>query len=30
MKDRIFEWIDQIAASPHPGWWLFALALAES
>ena len=30
MKDRIFEWIDQIAASPHPGWWLFALAFAES
>jgi len=30
MKDRIFQWIDQIAASPHPGWWLFALAFAES
>jgi len=30
MKDRIFEWIDQIAASPHPGVWLFVLAFAES
>ena len=30
MKDKIFQWIDQIAASPHPGWWLFALAFAES
>ena len=30
MKDRIFEWIDQIAASPHPGMWLFILAFAES
>jgi len=30
MKDRLFAWIDQIAASPHPGWWLFALAFAES
>ena len=30
MKDRLFEWIDQIAASPHPGLWLFVLAFAES
>jgi membrane protein YqaA with SNARE-associated domain len=30
LKDRLFEWIDQIAASPHPGWWLFLLAFAES
>ncbi len=30
MKDRLFEWIDAIAATPHPGWWLFALAFAES
>jgi membrane protein YqaA with SNARE-associated domain len=30
MKDRLFAWIDQIAATPHPGLWLFALAFAES
>ena len=30
MKERIFQWIDTLAASPHPGWWLFALAFAES
>jgi len=30
LKEAIFEWIDKIAASPHPGWWLFALAFAES
>lgn len=30
MKDRLFEWIDQIAASPHPGVWLFVIAFAES
>jgi len=30
MKDRLFAWIDQLAASPHPGWWLFAVAFAES
>jgi len=30
MKEHIFAWIDQIAAAPHPGWWLFLLAFAES
>jgi len=30
MKDRLFEWIDQLAASPHPGLWLFVIAFAES
>lgn len=30
VKDLLFGLIDQFAASPHPGWWLFALAVAES
>lgn len=30
MKDQLFAWVDQLAASPHPGWWLFAVAFAES
>jgi len=30
VKDSLFGLIDQFAASPHPGWWLFALAVAES
>ncbi len=30
MKEKLFAWIDAVAASPHPGWWLFALAFAES
>ena len=30
MKERLFEWIDRIAASPHPDAWLFLLAFAES
>ena len=30
VKDWLFGLIDQFAASPHPGWWLFALAVAES
>jgi membrane protein YqaA with SNARE-associated domain len=30
LKEKLFAWIDQIAASPHPSWWLFALAFAES
>lgn len=30
VKDGLFGLIDQFAASPHPGWWLFALAVAES
>ena len=30
MKEKIFAFIDQLAAAPHPGWWLFLLAFAES
>lgn len=30
MKERIFAWIEALAASPHPAWWLFALAFAEA
>ncbi len=30
MKERLFAWIDSLAAMPHPGWWLFLLAFAES
>ena len=30
MKDKIFAWIEHLAASPHPSWWLFLLAFAES
>jgi membrane protein YqaA with SNARE-associated domain len=30
LKERLFEWLDGIAASPHPSLWLFALAFAES
>jgi membrane protein YqaA with SNARE-associated domain len=30
MKEQLFAWIDQLAATPHPGWWLFLLAFAES
>lgn len=30
MKERLFAWIEAIAASPHPGWWLFGLAFAEA
>jgi membrane protein YqaA with SNARE-associated domain len=30
LRETLFAWIDQIAASPHPGWWLFLLAFAES
>jgi membrane protein YqaA with SNARE-associated domain len=30
VKDWLFGIIDSFAASPHPGWWLFALAVAES
>jgi membrane protein YqaA with SNARE-associated domain len=29
MKEQLFAWIDQLAASSHPAWWLFALAFAE-
>ena len=30
VKDWLFGLIEGFAASPHPGWWLFALAVAES
>jgi membrane protein YqaA with SNARE-associated domain len=30
MREKLFAWIDQIAASPHPGLWLALLAFAES
>ena len=30
VKEQAFAWMDGLAASPHPGWWLFALAFAES
>lgn len=30
MKDQLFAWIDSLALMPHPGWWLFLLAFAES
>jgi membrane protein YqaA with SNARE-associated domain len=30
VKVWLFGLIDSFAASPHPGWWLFALAVAES
>jgi len=30
VKDWLFGLIESFAASPHPGWWLFALAVAES
>jgi membrane protein YqaA with SNARE-associated domain len=30
LKDWLFGLIDAFAASAHPGWWLFALAVAES
>ena len=30
MKEQLFAWIDSLAAMPHPGWWLFLLAFAES
>lgn len=30
MKEKLFAWINAIAASPHPGWYLFALAFAEA
>lgn len=30
MKERLFLWIDQIAAAQHPALWLFLLAFAES
>ncbi|MCU0304302.1 MAG: VTT domain-containing protein [Thermoanaerobaculales bacterium] len=30
LKIWLFGLVDSFAASPHPGWWLFALAVAES
>jgi membrane protein YqaA with SNARE-associated domain len=30
VKDWLFALVESFAASPHPGWWLFALAVAES
>ena len=30
MKEKLFAFIDQLAVMPHPGWWLFLLAFAES
>jgi len=30
VKETAFGWMEGLAASPHPGWWLFALAFAES
>ncbi len=30
MKEKLFAWIDQIAAAPYPGLWLALLAFAES
>lgn len=30
MKEKLFEWIDALAAAPYPGLWLFLLAFAES
>jgi membrane protein YqaA with SNARE-associated domain len=30
LKDWLFGLVESFAASPHPGWWLFALAVAES
>jgi membrane protein YqaA with SNARE-associated domain len=30
VKEKLFAWIDSLAAMPHPSWWLFLLAFAES
>ena len=30
MKEKLFAWIDSLAAMPHPSLWLFLLAFAES
>ena len=30
MKEKLFAFIDSLALMPHPGWWLFLLAFAES
>lgn len=30
IKESMFAWMEGLAATPHPGWWLFALAFAES
>ncbi len=30
IREWVFAWVDRLAASPHPGWWLFVWAFAES
>ena len=30
MKEKLFGWIESLAAMPHPSLWLFLLAFAES
>jgi membrane protein YqaA with SNARE-associated domain len=30
LKEKLFAFIDSLALMPHPGWWLFLLAFAES
>jgi len=30
LKEKLFAFIDSLAMMPHPGWWLFLLAFAES
>lgn len=30
IKESMFAWMEGLAATSHPGWWLFALAFAES
>lgn len=30
LKDGLFGWMEGLAGSPHPGFWLFALSFAES
>lgn len=30
IKESMFSWMEGLAATPHPGWWLFVLAFAES
>jgi membrane protein YqaA with SNARE-associated domain len=30
LKEKLFAFVDSLAMMPHPGWWLFLLAFAES
>jgi membrane protein YqaA with SNARE-associated domain len=30
LKDSLFAWMESLAGSEHPEWWLFVLAFAES